>query len=202
MHPANHPHKKTSPHKERISAYIQRYPGFRIKNGFLGLLFLLGLVLITASTYLFDAIFISSGWLLVIAILIGIVMTPLVRRFFNIYFYNPYDPGHIPLFIHALYHTVAIGGTLVFGFLLSNEHLGHSAGQVVTTPVLSYGHRHHSADASCGKPYVVVHYDGLEKNLPFDCDDPVEKAHAVRLDIRKGFWGFDVITAQALVNAQ
>ncbi len=92
---------------------MQRYPGFRVKNGFLGLLFLLGLVLITASTYLFDAIFISSGWLLVTAILIGIVMTPLVRRFFNIYFYNPYDPGHIPLFIHVLYHTVAIGGTLI-----------------------------------------------------------------------------------------
>jgi hypothetical protein len=202
MHPANHPHKKTSPHKERIAAYMQRYPGFRVKNGFLGIFFVIGLVLIILSTILFETIFIAGPWLVAIAIVIGIVMTPLFRRFFNIYFYNPYDLGHVPLFFHVLYHSVAFGGTLIFLLLLTNKQLAHPASQIVTLPVISNGYSYSSPGSSCRNAYVVVRYDGMEKDLPCECGAPVETAHAVRLDIRKGFWGFDVITAQALVNAQ
>ena len=199
MHPANHPHKKTANrHKERVAEYIQRFPGFRLKNGFLGIFFVIGLVLIILSTILFDAIFIAGPSLVAIAIVIGIVMTPLFRRFFNIYFLNPYDLGHVPLFFHVLYHSVAFGGTLVFLLLLSNGQLGHPSSQIVTLPVISHGYKYSSAGSSCRKAYVVVHYGGMEKDLPCECGDPAETANAVRLELRKGFWGFDVIVSQAL----
>jgi|GEM_PF-4577641 hypothetical protein len=179
---------------------MQRYPRFRQKNSLLGILFVAGLFLIALSTIFFDSTFISDLLLLAIAIGFGILITPFFKQFFNIYFLNPYNLGHIPIFLHAVYNSVSFGGTLVFLLLLSNEQWASPARKVVTTPVIAYGHDAKSKGSSCETPYVIIDYDGIEKKLPFGCGDSVEHSSAVRLELQKGLWGFEVIAAQALVS--
>src|SRR5687767_1092925 len=91
-----------------------KYSYYSLKSNLLGGLFFIGIVLTIWEIYIYRVTFISAYIPLSIWLLPGIIITPVLKRTFNIYCFNPYKPGQTPMFFHYLFNVVSFGGILVF----------------------------------------------------------------------------------------
>jgi len=83
----------------------------------------------------------------------------------------------------------------------TNQKFCDKTKNVVTVPIVSYGHLATSR-RSCGAPYANVIYENTEKELVFSCGTEIEKFSSVYIEVQKGLWGFNVITNKTLVKGQ
>jgi hypothetical protein len=198
--------KKTYPNsrplgyrKKALAELKAKYPYYNLKSNLLGLLFLVGLILTIWEIYIYRVTFISVYVPLCIWILTGLLMTPIFRKTFNIYCFNPYTPERTPMFFHYFYNIVSFGGVLMFLFLWANQTFNDKSKRVITVPIVSYGHLAQSR-RGCGAPYAHIIYKEKEKELIFPCGTEVEKYSSVYVETAKGLFGFDVITNKTLIQ--
>ena len=200
--------KKTNPnnrplgYRKKVLAELEaKYPYYNLKSNLLGALFLGGLILTILEIYIYRITFISFYIPLSIWVLTGLLMTPIFKKIFNIYCFNPYTPERTSMFFHYLYNIVSFGGIMVFLFMWVNQTFSDKSKNVKTLPIVSYGHLAKSR-RSCGEPYVRIMYKNSEKELIFPCGTENEKYRSVYIEVEKGLFGFDIITNKTLIEGQ
>jgi hypothetical protein len=92
--------------KKALAELKAKYPYYNLKSNLLGGLFLGGLILTIWETYIYGTTFIPLYVPLSIWFLTGLVMTPIFKKIFNIYCFNPYTPENTPMFFHYFYNIV------------------------------------------------------------------------------------------------
>ncbi|HEY1872202.1 MAG TPA: hypothetical protein VGG71_14165 [Chitinophagaceae bacterium] len=189
-------------YRQKLLAELKsKYPHYILKSNLLGGFFLLGLILTIWEMYIYRVTFISVYVPISIWIITGLIMTPLFKKIFNIYCFNPYTPGRTPMFFHYLYNIVSFGGILVFLFMWINQTFNDKTKTIATVPIVSYGHLA-KTNQDCGQPYANIMYNREEKELIFPCDTKIEKYNSVYIAVAKGFFGFEVITDESLIAGQ
>jgi len=185
-------------HQQQLRTELKaKYPNYNFKSNLLGALFFVGSALTIWEIYIYEVTFISVYIPLNIWLLTGVIITPLFKKTFNIYCFNPYTPGNTHLLFHYFFNIVSFGGIVVFLFMLTNQAFRGQSESQLYVPIISYGQLATSSN-SCGNPYVHIIYKEEEKELIFPCGTPVEKSRRVRINVSKGLWGFDVIKDQTL----
>lgn len=98
--------------------------------------------------------------------------------------------------------TAIGGGTSYFVFLYinsiySNAEISKQDFSIVKTGTLAKG-----KSSSCGSPFVVVDFNGVEKELIFFCEyEKIIKSFSkVRLEYSEGFFGFEIIKSKTLLK--
>jgi hypothetical protein len=179
-----------------------KYPHYNIKsNLYVGVPFLGGALLTIWEINIYRVTFISVYILLSIWVLTGVLITPVFKKTFNIYCFNPYTPERTSIFFHLLFNIISFGGIVVFLFMWTNQTFNDPIKVVRNLPVVSSGHLAKSRH-SCGDPYVHVIYKNTEKELVFPCGTEIENYSSVYIEITKGLFGFDVITNQTLIEGE
>jgi len=198
----NNPDQRTQSYRQRLLIELEaKYPHYNFKSNLLGGFFLLGIILTIWEIYIYRVTFISVYIPITIWILSGILMMPLLKRTINIYCFNPYTPGQIPMFFHYLYNIVSFGGILIFLLMWINQTFNDKSKTIVTVPIVSYGHFVNSR-RNCGEPYVHVIYKEIEKELVFPCGTEIDKYSGVYIEITKGLLGFEIIMNKTLIKEQ
>ena len=187
--------------KKALEVLKAKYPYYNLKSNLLGGLFLCGIILTLCEIYIYRVTFISVYIPLSIWVLTGLLITPIFKKTFNIYCFNPYTPEKTSMFYHYLYNIVSFGGILVFLFMWTNQAFNDKSKTVITLPIVSYGHLAKSS-RSCGEPYAHIIYMDKEKELIFVCGTEIEKFSSVYIEVTKGLYGFDVITNKTLIEGQ
>lgn len=91
------------------------------------------------------------------------------------------------------------GGIFYFAFLFLNQKYASNDSiikefQIIKKGTLSRG------KSTCSQPYVVIDFNGLEKELLFTCDfsDAVKHSKGVIVNYSKGFFGLALIKSKQL----
>jgi len=187
--------------KKMLAELKNKYPYYVFKSNLLGGLFLAGLFLTIWEIYIYRVTFISLYVPLSIWVLTGLIITPIFKRTFNIYCFNPYTPGQTPMFFHYFYNIVSFGGLSVFLFMWTNQTFADQSKKIIITNINSYGHLPKSR-RSCGEPYVTINYKNSVKELIFPCGTQVDRYSDVYIEVEKGLFGFDIITNKTLIEGQ
>ncbi len=194
--------KKEQSYKQKLLADLnEKYPNYTLKCNLLGGMFLVGLILTIWEINIYRVTLISPNLLLAIWISTGLIATPLMKKTFNIYCFNPVSPGRTPIFFHILSNTVSFGGVLIFLFMWTNQNFTNHIKNIITANVILYGRLAKSKN-SCGEPYVHISYKNKEKELVFPCGTEIEKYSRVYIEVERGILGFDVITNKTLIEGQ
>jgi hypothetical protein len=170
----------------------QTIPHFTLVNGILGTLFIGSLLLTIWEIDIYQKTFIPLKIPFLIWVLTGLVLTPFMRRTLTIYFTTPF------LFLQIVYNVVTWGGLVVTIFMLANYYLADKTTIAVNEKIISTGHLARGSRGHCEKPFIIINYNGQEKQLVYYCDIQVEKYNSVDLTIAKGFLGYDIITTSDL----
>lgn len=179
----------------------KEYPKLKSYSNILGALFLISLFLTIGETYVYSITIIALKIPLCIWFGTGIIVTPFLKKFLDIYIINPYNPGKLPIFFHILYNVVTWGGFSLSIFMFSNYFFRDGIIRSYECGIISYGHN--SSDRyGCGESWATINYKGEIKELDFACGTPVEKYKTVDLQVSQGFFGFDVIENQVLKEDQ
>jgi hypothetical protein len=198
----NNPNTRPLGYRQKaVAEQKAKYPYYNLKSNVLGGLFLVGLVLTVWEIYIYRVTFISFYIPLGVWPVTGIIITPIFKRTFNIYCFNPYTPGRTPMVFHYFFNVVSFGGVSVFLFMWTNQTFNDKSKAVLTHPIISYGHLAKSR-RNCGEPYVVISYQSEKKELVFPCGTDVENYSSVYVETVKGLFGFDVITDKTLIQGQ
>jgi hypothetical protein len=187
--------------KKALAELKAKYPYYSLKSNLLGGLFFAGSLLTIWEIYIYRVTFISVYIPLFIWASTGLLMTPFFKKTFNIYCFNPYTPERTPIFFHYFYNIVSFGGILVFLFMWTNQTFNDRSKNVITLPIVSYGHFAKSG-RSCGEPYAHIIYKNKEKELVFPCETEIEKFRSVYVEVATGLYGFDIITNKTLIEGQ
>ncbi len=184
--------KKKRPNRKRI-----RLVGEKVSNGnekldkIIGFLFILGLSLLVWEIFIYRKTIIDLKIPLLIWLLPGIIMTPLLYDKMN-----NIDGMKAHWTLHYLLHTGMTGAFILFLFMATNFYLADSSlvkkqFEIIEKGSLpgSKGHRNER------KPYVVINYEGLEKELIFSYSqiEKVNDSRYANLYVKKGLWGFDIL---------
>lgn len=98
--------------------------------------------------------------------------------------------------LHYVLHTCMTGGFILFSFMATNFYFADNQINkrtfVINTKGSLSGSKRHRSER---KPYVLINYDGIEKQLIFSYSDTdkINSAKKVHLNIKKGFLGFDIL---------
>jgi hypothetical protein len=187
--------------QQQLALLNQQYPHYTFKANSFASLFLVGILAIISEIGLFRETFIDPLVPFALAVLTGLALTPFLRKTVNIYLYNPYNLGKVPLPFHLLFNIVSFGGILALIFMWTNMHFAFQEKQILTLPIFSKGHLARSK-SGCADPYVAIQYKNAEKELIFPCETPIEKYDRVYIEIQKGLFHYDVITRQTLIQGQ
>jgi len=98
--------------------------------------------------------------------------------------------------------SIAIGGGFsCFGLLFLNKLFAGSP-QTKEFEIVSTGHLGRVSNGNCFKPYAVIDFDGIQKQLVFTCEDEkaIKSYHKVAVTFSKGLFGFGVIRSKQLAQ--
>jgi hypothetical protein len=95
------------------------------------------------------------------------------------------------LFLQMLYNIVTFGGLIISGFMLANFYFADKAETVINKKIISIGHL--NSLSGCGRSFIIINYNGQEKQLVYYCDTQVELYKTVYLTISQGLFGFDIV---------
>jgi hypothetical protein len=175
--------------KKRLS--IEKPVGDRKWDFIVSAFFLGGLGLCIWEVHLFRQTMISVIVPLCLLFIPGIVLTPIFFRKMN-----DIDGRRGHWILHYIFHSFSTGALMMFTFMALNFYL---AGDEVTSHQFDIqskssipGSRHHRSER---EPTVAINYWGFDKELVFHYEETeeVEKATKVRVVVRDGLFGFDVI---------
>ncbi|MCT4602166.1 MAG: hypothetical protein N4A59_04545 [Marinifilum sp.] len=162
----------------------------KLDNLVVGLGFL-GLVLLFLEILIYRKTIIELKIPLMIWLTPGIILTPI---FYNKL--NDIDGMKAHWILHYILHSCMTGAFVLFSFMSINYFFASSSIETKKFKVLETG----SLSGGKGsrnkrKPYVVINYEGMEKDLIFPHSEMenVMNSKAVMLDVRKGLFGFDVL---------
>ncbi|NML36161.1 hypothetical protein HHL17_03025 [Chitinophaga sp. G-6-1-13] len=150
-----------------------------------------GIVLMVLAYLIYRHTFIPLMIPVGIVFLTGLIAFVAVRKHYN----RVYG---IRGFFYALSNSLlAYGGTVSFLFLLINYYGASSVDEGLVLPVK----RKHLAIDSTGritameKPSVIIHHQGVDKELVFDFAryPQVIQAEYVVIDYSRGFFGYDIL---------
>jgi hypothetical protein len=169
----------------------------QIFDNIIAALFILGLILLVGEILIYRKTIIGLKIPLLIFLVPGFILTPIFYKKLN-EIDNGIDNYHciIKCFLHYVLHSCMTGGILVFLFMATNfyfadKNITTRRFEIIRIDSLpgSKGHR------SERKPYVVINYDGMEKELIFTYSETeqVKIAKFVTLEVKKGLLGFDVL---------
>jgi hypothetical protein len=166
--------------------------GFKIANAILALLFFASMGLTVWGIQIYRVTIISSKYLFAI-IAVGSILT-FIMIFFAL------KPSYNIFWIFLMSILIG-GGTSYFLFLYLNsaypakEKLTKDF-KIVRTGTLA------GRLSSCHRPFAVVDFNGIEKELIFNCDDEktINTWSKVRLEYSKGLFAFDIIKIKTLLN--
>lgn len=165
----------------------QTIPHFKLINGLLTSLFIGSLLLITWEINIYQKTFIIFKTPFLIWILTGFAFTPFMKRTLTIYFTTSFLP------LQIIYNLVTWGGISVSAFILFNYYLAEKETIVTNKKILSTGHLARGSKGHCEQPYIIINYNGQEKQLIYYCGTQVENYKSVDLTIAKGFLGYDIV---------
>jgi len=101
-------------------------------------------------------------------------------------------------FMQLFFNVCAFGGIMAFCFLAINYYFNTDAPtEEVKAMIVKTGHLA-SGRNGCRNPYAAVEIQNTTKQLVFPCDTEMKKYRFVRLNIRRGFLGFDIIADRRL----
>ena len=155
-----------------------------------GALFFLGLGLLYWEVIIYRETIIDLKIPLLIWLTPGIFLTPI--------FYNRINAldRKANWALHYFLHTCMTGSILLFSFMATNLYFADSHIMVKHFNVLNTG----SISGPKGhrderEPYVDINYEGLEKEVVFTYEETakVMSAKSVKLTVRKGLLGFDIL---------
>jgi hypothetical protein len=119
-----------------------------------------------------------------------------------IFFTSPVLTKHYEtksLLLKVVYNTVAFGGIVTYCFMALNFYFSSDKQTIVTTEIIKTG-RLAKGRHGCGKPYADVFLKGQPKELVFPCGYELGQYRYVKLSIKKGLLGFDLIRDIELVK--
>jgi hypothetical protein len=119
----------------------------------------------------------------------GLLSTPFLVKFLK----DNYNIKSI--FLQLFYNIVTWGGLMVFTFMTSNYFLAEKDIITKSVNIIETGHLA-KGRYGCGESYVEIKYKGHLKQLIYPCDTDLENKIMVEIKIKKGKWGFDIITSQ------
>ena len=169
-----------------------KIPHFKLINGILATLFICSLLLTIWEINIYQKTFIPLKVPLLIWLLTGLAFTPFFKRILTIYFMTPY------VFLQIVYNIVTWGGLFVSAFMLTNYYLSDKQVIVVNEKIFSTGHLARGSRGTCEQPYIIINYNGQEKQLVYYCGTQVELFKSVDLTISKGFLGYDIAKSSDL----
>jgi len=171
--------------KERVS------DGNKKLDTIITILFFLGMFLLVCQIGYLRVTIINSEVPLLILFVPGLILTPFLYNTMN-----NIDGLKAHWILHYVAHTFMTGGILLFLFMATNYYFAENTIQEKRIEVLrtesSSGPKYHREQRI---PNVIINYEGIEENLSFSNPEmeKVMKAKFVRLFVKKGFFGFDII---------
>jgi hypothetical protein len=187
--------------QQQLALLSRLYPHYVFKANPFASLFLVGGLAIIWEIDIFRKTFIDPTIPFVLAVFTGVALTPLLRKTVNIYLYNPYNIGKVPLPFHLVFNIVSFGGMLALILMWTNLHWAYKEKQILTLPIQTKGHLARSKNG-CAQPYADIQYKSAEKELIFPCETPIEKYDRVYVEIQRGLFNYDVITRQTLIQGE
>ncbi|TKK64088.1 hypothetical protein FC093_23325 [Ilyomonas limi] len=166
----------------------QTIPHFKLFNGVLATFFFGSLLLTIREINIYEKTFIPFKIPFFIWVFTGLVFTPFFKRILTVYFTTPF------LFLQIVYNIVTWGGLFVSAFMFANYYLADNKTIVINEKIISTGHLARGERGTCEEPFIIINYNGQEKQLVYYCDTQVEKYKSVDLTIAKGFLGYDIVT--------
>ena len=106
--------------------------------------------------------------------------------------------GTTSFFMQMVFCIGSWGGIVVYVFMAANFYITSPLLTSEKLPVTDHGTMAKGSHG-CGEPYVDIIYNGVEKQLVFPCGTETEKYKFAQLTIKKGLWGFNVITSKYLL---
>ncbi len=127
--------------------------------------------------------------------LTGLILTPLTSNFLKKHYKTN------GFFLQLVFNVATWGGLLIFTFMATNYYFPKENSKTISTKIIRTGYLAKGRNG-CGAPYCEVIIDNKEKELVFPCDFDIENYTEIELTIRKGFWGFDIITDKRPTNGK
>lgn len=190
----------------------RKYPYYNFKSNLLAVLFVAGIILTIWWIYIYNVILIPAYIPFFIWLFTGLIMTPVFKKAFNIYCFNPFTPGQTPIIIHCLYNIISFGGILVFLLMWTNQNFTDHSKRIIRAKISSYKYSNSeqlygskgpvNSRGGCEMPYVTINYMNIKRQFTFPCGTEVEKYESVNLEVERGFFGFYVIYDKTLVKRQ
>jgi hypothetical protein len=166
--------------KERVSE------GNKKLDNLIGFLFITGIILMVWEIFIYRRTMIGLKIPLIIWLTPGLFLSPIL---FNKI--NNIDGMKANIILHYILHTVMTGSIILFCFMALNYYLGDSKITEKRFEVIKTGNLAGRGE----EQYVVINYDGFKKQLVFKNtqDQNVLSAKSVKLIVRRGLFGFDVL---------
>jgi hypothetical protein len=168
------------------------HPHFKLINGILGGLFIGSIFLTILEINIYRKTFIPFLIPLAIWILTGVFVTPFYKRFLTIYFSTPY------LFLQFFFNVVTWGGFVLFAFMWTNYNFTDKQIRTTNEKITSIGHLARGRYGNCQQPFVMINYNGQDKQLVYYCGTQIELYKSVDLTVAKGLFGYDIIVQSEL----
>jgi hypothetical protein len=165
--------------------------GFQSANLLLSSIFIGSIFLIVWEIKIYQKTFIPLKIPFLIWLLTGLLLTPILRKKLAVYL----ETNNILLQI--VYSIMTCGGFLVSAFMLPNYYMANKETSVINKRIISTGSLG-SSKGGCRQPFIIINYDGLDKQLVYYCGIKVDQYQSVDLTISKGFFGFDIVRSSEL----
>lgn len=97
--------------------------------------------------------------------------------------------------------TIIGGGITYFLTLFINKEIANSEINVEFFEIQSTGTLAKGTKSTCRRPYAMINFNGIEKELVFDCkyEKKIQEYKTVKLDYSIGFFGFPYVRKQTLI---
>ena len=162
-------------------------PKYKLYNYIFGFSFITGLVLLIFEIHLYRETIIIWSIPSAVWIFSGLIITPftssILQKYLNVYSF----------IFKALINIIAFGGMVTYLFMASNYYFSDSSQVIVKkVNILNTGYLAEGR-YGCSNPYADVKIDNTPKELIFPCDITIEKYKFIKLSVKKGLLGFDII---------
>ena len=157
-----------------------------------GVIPLISIGLILWEITIYRLTFIPWGIPACIAIVTGVIMTPVLRKIIDGIF-----PGH-SLMVQLLYNIVTWGGIVMFLFMWTNYQFAGSPHSKINAPFVKVDHLSRRRGVGEGQPYVTILYKGQEQHLLFDKGTNTDSCKSADLTLADGLFGYVVVVDKTL----
>ena len=153
---------------------------------FMSILTFVSLGLIAWEMFIYRKTFINIFIPLSLLLIGGPILFFSFRK--KIKFYRETDHGILSQIVHG---TILFGGTFMFVFMFLNYYLPFHKTETVELRVVEIGNL--TSKRGCDAPYAIVDYYGFEKQLIFPCKTNLSRANYIKVELKKGLFGFMIV---------